>query len=82
MIVVGMVENAQGIERKIVFFQRFSNLKPDLPLFSGLFLYILHQNDLWVGGGLFLHHKSIVSLNIAYSIAIMDLLLCSTHLVS
>ena len=52
-------DNDDNTER-VVFFQSFSNSKLDLPLFRGLFFFILHQNEARVGG-ISLHHKSIAS---------------------
>ena len=70
----------QVLKWELSFFLSFSNSKLDSLPIKGLFLFILHQNEARVGGWGFLHHKSIASLNIE-NIIIMDLVLCSTHLV-
>ena len=69
-----------GERERDLFFKVFK-LKLDLPFFRDLFLSILHQNEARVGG-IFFHHKSITSLNIASNTLMMDLVLCSTQLVS
>lgn len=68
-------------ERERDLFFKVFKLKLDLPFFRDLFLSILHQNEARVGG-IFFHHKSITSLNIASNTVMMDLVLCSTQLVS
>ena len=69
-----------SIKMRFVFFLSFSNSKLDPLPIKGLFLFILHQNEARVEGWGFSHHKSIASLNIKNT-TIMDLVLCSTHLV-
>ena len=45
------------------------------------FLFFINMQQGWVGG-IFLHHDSIASLNVASTIVIIDSMLCSTHLMS